>query len=218
MTGPTSADPVNGPPAWSFTLADTRQVPSLADWPPPFIEEMPAIARVWRRRDELLRRHKGRLFQLSCRCPHPIRSWTLAKVEEQGNGFMLGFFLFPNTHPTQQDEAVAQLLVTTDETGIGALAEAWVDALGNNELSPQNRRSISEAKHSLGSASEPPSRPRVAPSNAPSTKVDDDEPTKSSHKGLVVGGCVGCLVLLLCAGAAGLAFAWMQGGLAVFLG
>jgi len=216
MAGALRADPVNGAPTWNFTLADTRRVPTLSDWPPPFIEEMPAIAKVWNRREELLGRHRSDLFSVDCRCPHPIRSWMLAKVEERGSGFMLGFFLFPDEHPREQADAVAQLLVTTDERGTGTIEEAWIDALAVDELSPQNQRAIREASQSMDRGASPSAT--EAPRSSSTENQDDGDQPGKSKKGLVVGGCVGCLVLILCAGAAGLLVAWRGGGLASLLG
>lgn len=56
------------------------------------------------------------------------------------------YWLFPTPEPTQQNHAVAQLIIEFSQTAKGDTEfRCWVDALRENELTEENRKQIAEA-------------------------------------------------------------------------
>lgn len=154
--------PINGKSVYSFYLINLQKV-TLQDWPPPEFKKLG-----WNEAQQEVNRHWDILSKTKIWSPYPIRGYCIGSSEAPGlinslsgtdsiissilqqdiNEYLkvkVRYFLFPIVDSLYQHHAVAQLICETmPDAKIGEL-DAWIDALREDELSPENVRSINLA-------------------------------------------------------------------------
>lgn len=154
--------PINGPSKFSFKFADLPEI-SLLDWPP-----SDAKLFGWDEAKKEIRRHWDFLSSIPIWSPYPILSYCLGSAdapslvwdsikedeisrkifemyEERKNIVHVRYFLFPLKNPKYQNQAVAQVICETKPKSEPGDFTAWVDALREEELQPENIRDINTA-------------------------------------------------------------------------
>lgn len=101
---------------------------TLDDWPGQFSSKL----------ERAMATNPTAVLDLALYSPYPLRSYAYKEVEQDGPISRMMFFLFAAERPQVQPDAVAQLIVERDGLS-GAVLRAWVDALGDAELTPEQQ-------------------------------------------------------------------------------
>jgi len=154
--------PINGPADHSFKLKHLPEV-TLIDWPP---SDMKILG--WDVARKEMERHWEYLSSMTIWSPFPALSYSWGSAEapslvwdslkndelyrkifemesERKKEIHIRLFLFPLMNPTYQSQAVAQVILVTKPLADPGDFKAWVDALGKDELTPENLRDINIA-------------------------------------------------------------------------
>jgi|GEM_PF-4326098 len=158
--------PINGDSKYSFKLSQFPEV-QLSDWPTLDAKEFG-----WDAAKKEIARHWDILSGMSIWSPYPTLSYSLGGADapflvwdelikneinrkivemdiERNSKVHIRYFLFPIKNPEYQDQAVAQVMIEMMPNAAPGDFKAWVDALGNDELSPENFTDIRNAIRNL---------------------------------------------------------------------
>jgi len=137
---PTVGDivPVNGNSKFHFNFNDIHNVE--IEYQP--LSEAMKGAIGWDNAIRELSRHIEFISLKQIWCPYPVFSFCIGAGETTDVSFHVRFFLFPVHKPQYQNQAIAQVIFEAKYAAKSENISSWVDALHEDELSPENIHEI----------------------------------------------------------------------------